>query len=126
MSKSLRAPLLFRLYQEYLDDQDSAAFSGKVCQRYDVGTLERLATAGDRMTRRAAVLALGLVADYDSNEILGPRFATPTEECACWPKMASASYGAASAAKPNDKPWRPQFGTMRRGAFNWRSNRRPG
>jgi tetratricopeptide (TPR) repeat protein len=42
-----------------------------VSKRYTIGSLERLATAGDRMTRRAAVLALGLLADFSSNATLG-------------------------------------------------------
>jgi tetratricopeptide (TPR) repeat protein len=71
MKKGPRTPLLYRLYQEYLEGQDAGDFGDKVCQHYAVGTLERLATTGGRMTRRAAVLALGLVGDYASNATLG-------------------------------------------------------
>ena len=42
-------------------------------QHYTTGTLERLAEYGDRVRRRAATLALGLVADFRSNAVLGRR-----------------------------------------------------
>jgi tetratricopeptide (TPR) repeat protein len=71
MNKGTRTPLLHRLYHEYLADQDTASFGARVSERYTIGTLERLAAAGDRMARRAAVFALGLVADYDANATLG-------------------------------------------------------
>ncbi|MBI3837772.1 MAG: tetratricopeptide repeat protein [Planctomycetia bacterium] len=71
MSKSIRTPLLHAIYHRYLVDQDSPGFSERVAKHYTVGTLERVAAAGDRMARRAAVLALGLLADYESNATLG-------------------------------------------------------
>lgn len=71
MRKRARKPLLHSLYQRHLLDHDADAFAESVTRRYAIGTLERLAAAGDRMTRRAAVLALGLVADYQSNATLG-------------------------------------------------------
>ena len=64
-------PLLDRLYHQYLEDEDSAAFIHGVAQRYTTCTLERLATSGERVTRRAAVLALGYIGQYDSNGVLG-------------------------------------------------------
>lgn len=66
-----RTPLLDRLYHQYLEDEDSAAFIHGVAQRYTTCTLERLATAGERITRRAAVLALGYIGQYESNAVLG-------------------------------------------------------
>jgi tetratricopeptide (TPR) repeat protein len=71
MSKRARTPALHGLYHQYLVDQDTTRFSRHVGMRYTIGTLERLAAAGDRMARRAAVLALGLLADYNSNATLG-------------------------------------------------------
>lgn len=71
MSNRARAPALQDFYHEYLGDQDTARFSGKVAKRYTIGTLERLATAGDRMVRRAGVLAIGLLGDYGANATLG-------------------------------------------------------
>ncbi len=64
-------PVLNFLYRQYLDDEDSAAFIAAVSQRYTIVTLERLAERGRRVPRRAAVLALGFLANYDSNAVLG-------------------------------------------------------
>jgi tetratricopeptide (TPR) repeat protein len=47
------------------------AFIQGVVERYANATLERLAAGGSRVTRRAAVLALGYVGQYDSNPVLG-------------------------------------------------------
>jgi tetratricopeptide (TPR) repeat protein len=66
-----RSPILLVLYQQYLDRQDSAAFVSKVSQCYTPGSLERLATHSHHEVRRAAVLALGFVGDYESNHALG-------------------------------------------------------
>jgi tetratricopeptide (TPR) repeat protein len=66
-----RTALLNNLYREYLLGQQTADFVKRVTERYTVGTLERLANSNRRETRRAAILALGLVADYDSNAVLG-------------------------------------------------------
>jgi tetratricopeptide (TPR) repeat protein len=71
VSQSQRTARLERWYQTYLVDQDSAAFIRQVAQQYTVGTLERLATAPRRELRRAAVLALGFLANYESNAVLG-------------------------------------------------------
>ncbi|MCA9235644.1 MAG: tetratricopeptide repeat protein [Planctomycetales bacterium] len=65
------AALLVDYYEQYLIDQDMGAFLRQTSDRYFVGTLERLAAAGERAARRAAVLALGRLADYRSNAILG-------------------------------------------------------
>jgi tetratricopeptide (TPR) repeat protein len=64
-------PMLNGMYHQYLTEQDTAGFKARVSERYGVATLERLSASGDRMARRAAVLALGLLADYDSNATLG-------------------------------------------------------
>jgi len=66
-----RTPYLESLYQWYLDDTDAATFISRVSAAYGVGTLERLAVCGGRSARRAAVLALGSLADYESNAVLG-------------------------------------------------------
>jgi tetratricopeptide (TPR) repeat protein len=70
-SKPKRQPFLCVLYQQYLDDQDTAALIQKVAQCYTVGTLERLAQHGARSCRRAAVLALSFLAGYEANRVLG-------------------------------------------------------
>ena len=68
---SQRTPLLERFYQQYVEQQQSATFIMQVSATYLPGTLERLARCGSRATRRAAVLALGLVGDYEANAVLG-------------------------------------------------------
>ena len=64
-------PLLEELYQQYLDNEDSAAFIKAVSLRYTIGTLVRLAEYGTYVRRRAAILALSFLASYDSNAVLG-------------------------------------------------------
>lgn len=66
-----RQPVIVDLYEQYLVDHDAAEFSRGVADRYAVATLERLCEQADRMGRRAAVLGLGLLADYASNAVLG-------------------------------------------------------
>src|SRR6266567_4189063 len=68
---AVRSPVLSELYQQYLADRDTAAFIHRTTSRYTVATLARLAAVGERMVRRAAVLALGYLADYESNATLG-------------------------------------------------------
>lgn len=64
-------PVIVEYYQQYLDDQDSARFIKDVARRYTCASLERLAMVGDRSGRRAAVLALGYMGDYLSNNVVG-------------------------------------------------------
>ncbi|REK12978.1 MAG: tetratricopeptide repeat protein [Planctomycetota bacterium] len=71
MSSGTRGPLLHRIYKAYLVDQNTTAFSDNVRKRYTIGTLERIAQSGDRMARRAAILALSGLADYESNAVMG-------------------------------------------------------
>jgi tetratricopeptide (TPR) repeat protein len=71
--KNVRKSMLVRLFRAYLGDEDSARFISDVGHRFTIHTLERLAESGDRTTRRAATLALGFMADYRSNEVLGRR-----------------------------------------------------
>ena len=66
-----RVPRINEIYEEYLVEQDSVALIKAIGESYNVATLERLARGGSRVTRRAAVLALGFVAEYDSNGVLG-------------------------------------------------------
>lgn len=71
MSKDLRQPRLLISYQDYLDRPDCSAFSSQVGDCYTAGTLQRLASHSRREIRRAAVLALGCLGDYESNPVLG-------------------------------------------------------
>jgi tetratricopeptide (TPR) repeat protein len=70
-SKPKRQPFLCRLYQQYVESQDTSAFIEQVKQRYATGTLERLAQHHARNCRRAAVFALSLLAGYEANAVLG-------------------------------------------------------
>jgi len=67
----LRFPRITQLYEQYLAEQDTAVYVQQVNAIYTAATLERLACSEHRETRRAAVLTLGLVGDYESNHVLG-------------------------------------------------------
>ncbi len=71
MSDDLNYPLIDQLYQKYLHSENSAGFVEAVSESYTIGTLERLATHGRRVSRRAAVLAIGFLGDYRCNDVLG-------------------------------------------------------
>ncbi len=66
-----RFPILDRCYQDYLNNEDSAAFIKAVSESYTIGSLSRLTAYGQRVSRRAAVLAIGLMGDYECNHALG-------------------------------------------------------
>lgn len=68
---NFRLSVLDLLYQEYLSSKKLALFLGELSKVYTVGTLEGMAERGSRLTRRAAVLALSHLADYESNDVLG-------------------------------------------------------
>ena len=70
-NQPIRKPTLCNLYQQYLDSQDSAGFISKVSHSYTPATLQRLAEHSQREIRRAAVLALGFLGDYEVNHTLG-------------------------------------------------------
>lgn len=64
-------PILITHYECFLDDHDASRYGRRIAQRYSEGTLHRLAKYGDRTRRRAAILALGLLGDYNSNHVMG-------------------------------------------------------
>jgi tetratricopeptide (TPR) repeat protein len=66
-----RQPLLARLYHRYLEDENSAAFVAAVSRHYLPCSLERLASGGDHVARRASIMALGFLGDYTHNAVLG-------------------------------------------------------
>ena len=70
--RAIRHSILLRFYQRYLNDTDTARFIASVAKHYAQGTLHRLLLSGDEHTRRAAALALGLIGNQESIEILGP------------------------------------------------------
>jgi tetratricopeptide (TPR) repeat protein len=71
MGTNPRSPYLLELYQEFRVRQDSGTFARRASNLYTVGTLERLAHHPQREVRRAAVLALGFLGDYEVNHTLG-------------------------------------------------------
>jgi tetratricopeptide (TPR) repeat protein len=70
-SEVRRRPVLLELYQQFLADEDAAAFVHRVSRRYNAATLCRLIAHRSRLVRRATVLALGYIADFRSNASLG-------------------------------------------------------
>lgn len=66
-----RTPHLLKLYHRYLDTEDSAAFIKSVSQYYTTASLSRLAEYGDYLSRRAGILALGYLAGYEANAVIG-------------------------------------------------------
>ena len=70
-NEHLRRPVLAYHYERYLVDQNISAYVRNASSMYSIGSLERLASVGDRIARRGAVLALGRLADYRANMTLG-------------------------------------------------------
>jgi tetratricopeptide (TPR) repeat protein len=68
---AIRRPILAELYEQFLADRDQAAFVHRVAGRYSTSTLERLIMHSSRWIRRGSVLALGSIADFSSNAVLG-------------------------------------------------------
>lgn len=68
---SLRYPRLDRFYQRFLNEENSADFIQAVSTKYNLASLERLAVGGGRMTRRAAILAIGFLGDFSNNQVVG-------------------------------------------------------
>lgn len=70
--RATRYSILLTYYQRYLNNGETAQFIAAVAAKYSLATLQRLAASGDRYSRRAAALALGLIGDMRSNAVLGP------------------------------------------------------
>ncbi len=66
-----RQPLIARFYYRFLDDGNVADFVRSVATAYTAATLHRLATDGERSTRRGAVLALTYVGRSESIPAVG-------------------------------------------------------
>jgi tetratricopeptide (TPR) repeat protein len=69
--RKVRYTKLDRYYQQFLNDEDRARFIQQVSESYTMETLEYLARLGRRLTRRAAVLAVGFLGDFEQNETMG-------------------------------------------------------
>ena len=72
MSDNNQTPaLILEYYEAYLSHRDEAKYFSEVARHYALPTLQRLARWGDSDRRRAAVVALGLMGDYDTNHVMG-------------------------------------------------------
>ena len=69
--EGVRLPLLELYYQQYLTDENSADFIRSVSRNYNAGALARLSQYGGVLSRRAAILAIGFLGDFGSNEVIG-------------------------------------------------------
>ncbi|MFI4874453.1 MAG: hypothetical protein ACIALR_03920, partial [Blastopirellula sp. JB062] len=69
--QSERAPVLLKIYRQYLQREDTAAFIRDVAHQYQIGTLERLAENTYPEVRRAAILAICFLGDFGSNASVG-------------------------------------------------------
>ena len=66
-----RYPKVVKSYQRFLQDENSANFISTVADSYTIGTLTRIFSAGDRIARRASILAIGFLGNFDDNETMG-------------------------------------------------------
>lgn len=71
MSEPIWQSKLELFYKEYLTSEKSADFVSSVASSYTIETLRKLVETGNRVTRRAAVLAIGFLGDYRSNSAIG-------------------------------------------------------
>lgn len=75
MSEPAQRSLLIAYYEELLAGEDVDAFKQQVRSRYAESTLCRIARGGDPMSRRAALLSLGLVGTMESNAVVASALA---------------------------------------------------
>jgi len=71
VAQLIRQSKLEQFYKNYLDSEKSAEFVSSVSENYTLDTLRKLSVMGDRVVRRAAVLAIGFLGDYSCNPALG-------------------------------------------------------
>ena len=70
-SFDINTPLVSRFYNRYLDDGKVADFVRDVSSQYTLGTLQRISRHGDRLARRASVLALTILGSGESIPSVG-------------------------------------------------------
>jgi len=68
---SSKSPILEDFYHRFLRTERSADFIDAVARCYTIDSLETLACYGGRLSRRAAILALGFLGDFSNNDALG-------------------------------------------------------
>ena len=69
-AKGPSSSVLTAYYRSFLEDRELERFRQNVQARYSQKDLQKLVTGSEKDTRRAAVLALGLVGTFDCNEAL--------------------------------------------------------
>lgn len=77
MAEYAAAPLLLDYLDDFQRGDDLEAFRRNVEARYTEGTLGRLLRSGKPETRRASVLALGLIGTFESNRAVGEALKDP-------------------------------------------------
>jgi len=65
-------PGILSFYKQFLSDGDSVAWICKVAESYSFVTLARLTTSEHSPVRQSAVLALGMIGNWDALEFLCP------------------------------------------------------
>ncbi|MEC8557374.1 MAG: hypothetical protein VXZ82_20420 [Planctomycetota bacterium] len=75
--RATRYSQLLRFYHTYLREGDTPCFIRSVAQSYTLGSLERLILSGDKHTRRASAIALGLIGDISNMPTLGRLLSHP-------------------------------------------------
>jgi len=70
-TKTAQQTRLCTFYQDYLQTQDTSLFVQQVGKFYSQPTLLHLAVSAHVESRRAAVLALTFLGDYESNDVFG-------------------------------------------------------
>ena len=71
MSAYSQSPRLEDYYFRFLKTEQSADFIDAVARQYSMPSLQTLAECGGRMSRRAAILAIGFLGDISHNPVLG-------------------------------------------------------
>ena len=94
---------LVNWYREYLDHGKSAAFVSCVATRYSNATLIRLARSKDFESRRAAVLALGMLGDRSAIEVVGKSL---RDEDRCVRLVAEIAFADLCRREFGDRPRR--------------------
>ena len=68
-------PKVVKSYHRFLEDENSAQFIADVSDSYTPATLMRIFYGGNRLARRASILAIGFLGDFDQNEPMGQALA---------------------------------------------------
>ena len=103
--------LLVEFYQQIPEGRSDAkpkmtrkeaieVFKHRIAERYSEGTLLRLLEHGDNRSRRAALLALGLLGTMNACPASPPACTTRTAKPRRWPPIRCGRCGFAATARP--------------------------